>query len=138
MRKDTEMAKGNLIINNDWNAMFQNLPDDKAGQLIKALLACHNGVGTEIDDPVLSAVFEWIKVHPTKEERPRNTPEYRRFRKDVLNRDGYTCQICGCQKRIMHVHHIKPFAFFANLRTDPDNGITLCPECHREVHHNER
>lgn len=40
--------------------MFQNLPDDKAGQLIKALLACHNGVGFEIEDPVLSAVFEMM------------------------------------------------------------------------------
>lgn len=86
MRKDTEMAKGNLIINNDWNPMFQNLPDDKAGQLIKALLACHNGVGTEIEDPVLSAVFEMMssevcenarkyeeKCKRNAENRKRNT-----------------------------------------------------------------
>lgn len=132
------MGKGNLMLNNEWGTMFQSLPDEKAGQLIKALFSIHEGDKAELDDPVLDAVAKWISSNPFEEKRPRNTPEYRRFRKKVLERDDWVCQVCGCRKRIMHVHHIKPFAFFPNLRTDVNNGITLCPECHREVHSNER
>lgn len=51
------MAKGNLMLNDEWGTMFQSLPDDKAGQLVKALYSCHNGEDVQIDDPVLSAVF---------------------------------------------------------------------------------
>lgn len=56
------MGKGNLMLNNEWGTMFQNLPDEKAGQLIKALYACHNGEDVEIDDPTLSAIFAFMSA----------------------------------------------------------------------------
>lgn len=54
------MGKGNLMLNNEWGTMFQNLPDEKAGQLIKALYACHDGEAVEMDDPTLSAIFAFM------------------------------------------------------------------------------
>lgn len=54
------MGKGNLMLNNEWGTMFQSLPDEKAGQLVKALYACHNGEDVQIDDPTLAAVFAFM------------------------------------------------------------------------------
>ena len=66
----------------------------------------------------------------------RTTSEYRSFKKAVLERDGYCCVICGATDHL-HVHHIKPFREYPELRTDIDNGITLCADCHRSVHHGD-
>lgn len=51
------MAQGKLMLNNEWNTVFQSLPDEKAGQLVKALYDCHNGDMVALDDPVLFSVF---------------------------------------------------------------------------------
>lgn len=58
---------------------------------------------------------------------------YQNWRKAVLERDFYTCQICGC-KEDLHAHHIKHFAKEIDKRFDIDNGITLCKICHQEMH----
>jgi hypothetical protein len=63
------------------------------------------------------------------------------FRKSCLNRDNYTCQGCGIkqidipktgnrQRDFLHVHHIKDWDSFPELRIEPSNGITYCWECH--------
>jgi len=50
----------------------------------------------------------------------------------VLHRDKYKCQNCGATKTELHVHHI---IFKSNGGTDfPDNLITLCEQCHRDIH----
>ena len=36
----------------------------------------------------------------------------------------------------LHVHHIKSFDKFPELRTELENGITLCGDCHYEIHYN--
>jgi 5-methylcytosine-specific restriction endonuclease McrA len=61
-------------------------------------------------------------------------------RKAAITRDNYKCQICGKKqgnkKRVLDVHHIKPFKDFngdyisANELT---NLITLCRHCHTQV-----
>ena len=61
----------------------------------------------------------------------RNSTEYKYWRVGVLIRDGRTCQCCGNKKRReLCVHHIKPFSLYPELRTDVNNGITLCRYCH--------
>jgi len=61
----------------------------------------------------------------------RNSTEYKYWRVGVLIRDGRTCQCCGNKKRReLCVHHIKPFSLYPELRTDVNNGITLCKYCH--------
>lgn len=74
--------------------------------------------------------FPWEK--PEKEQR--KTPQYAAWRTAVFERDGYRCAICGEVGGRLNAHHIKPFAKYPELRLDIDNGITLCEECHREVH----
>lgn len=68
-------------------------------------------------------------------ERVMDSPEYRKWRWTVFRRDNYTCQICG-KKVSGHIeaHHIKSWKDYPDLRYDIDNGITLCKECHKEIH----
>ena len=66
----------------------------------------------------------------------RNSPEMRKWRKAVLERDNYTCQICGASGPDveLHAHHIQPFKEYKELRFDVDNGETLCRDCHISIH----
>ena len=68
----------------------------------------------------------------------RNTAQYKKWRTLVFKRDDYTCQHCGIRGGELNAHHVKPFAKYKNLRYDVDNGLTLCVECHRNVHKRSR
>ena len=49
----------------------------------------------------------------------------------VLERDGFTCQLCG-SRRNLEVHHIRP-----RSRGGDDaeaNLVTLCQGCHKDTH----
>ncbi len=61
----------------------------------------------------------------------RNTPEYWAWRKQVFERDNYTCQDCGERGKRIQADHIKKYADFPELRLDLNNGRTLCEECHK-------
>lgn len=63
----------------------------------------------------------------------RANTDYKKWREDVLERDSYRCQICG-SRNDLEAHHIKPFAQYPDLRTNLNNGMTLCKSCHRELH----
>ena len=56
------MAKNNFLLSDDWQELFDALPDDKAGQLIKAAFAFHTGNEVKLTDPVLKAVFVMIRT----------------------------------------------------------------------------
>lgn len=63
----------------------------------------------------------------------------RAFVAGVLKRDGYRCRRCGDGnrgRRLLHAHHIKPWAGNPSLRLDPENALTLCRPCHSWVHSN--
>jgi 5-methylcytosine-specific restriction endonuclease McrA len=73
-------------------------------------------------------------VNRIRPKRPRfrlNREAYTQLRRQVLQRDGWRCQICG-SKQNLHVHH-------KQLRSqqgddDDSNLITLCAACHQELH----
>ena len=60
-------------------------------------------------------------------------PGYFNWVKTILKRDMFTCQKCGSNRKLC-VHHINNYANFKNERLNVDNGITLCQECHKEIH----
>jgi len=55
------------------------------------------------------------------------------WKRKVKERDNHTCQKCG-SKEFLQVHHINNFKDFEEQRTDINNGITLCQECHKAIH----
>lgn len=70
-------------------------------------------------------------------------PGWAKIRLQVRTRDGFRCQMCGCQEngREHNVHHRLPFRTFRDetgrvnreRANQPDNLVTLCPECHRKA-----
>jgi hypothetical protein len=67
--------------------------------------------------------------------KERNSDQYKQWRKDVFERDHYTCQKCGDKKGgNLLPHHIKSFAEYPKLRYEVSNGITFCEKCHSTEH----
>lgn len=63
----------------------------------------------------------------------RNSLAYKDWRTAVFIRDNYTCQECGSRGYNLHADHIKPFAYFPELRLVIENGRTLCVPCHKKT-----
>lgn len=78
----------------------------------------------------------------------RNCMEYKDWRKEIFQRDDFTCQHCNQIGRKLRAHHIKRFSVILeefNITTfeeaqtcvelwDTNNGITLCKKCHKKEH----
>jgi hypothetical protein len=69
----------------------------------------------------------------------RNSFEYKEWHRSVLERDRFTCVLCGLKggwhasthSRVeLHADHIKPKAIYPNELFNINNGRTLCKECH--------
>ena len=56
----------------------------------------------------------------------------------IHERNRWTCQLCHRRRSELHAHHIVPVWADISLARDPSNLTTLCDECHREVHRDER
>lgn len=54
--------KTSFVMHFMWGDIFENLPKEKAGELIQAIYRYQRTGSVAIGDPVLSAVFEMIKV----------------------------------------------------------------------------
>ena len=56
---------------------------------------------------------------------------YHELHRQVLERDGWRCQVCGSMQNLQ-VHHLK---FRSQSGGDVEqNLITLCAECHARIH----
>lgn len=72
-------------------------------------------------------------------------PEWPAIREQIVARDGGRCRRCGAASQPGHpleVHHLTPLRTFLaqypravalQLAHAPENLLTLCPECHRQV-----
>ena len=71
------------------------------------------------------------RIRP-KRPRLRLDPEvYDQLRKQVLQRDGWRCQLCG-SKENLHVHHKQLRS--QQGKDEESNLITLCASCHEKLH----
>jgi 5-methylcytosine-specific restriction endonuclease McrA len=76
-------------------------------------------------------------MNATRRKSPRlrlDSESYRKLHRQVLERDGWRCQICGSMQQLQ-VHHLK---FRRQSGGDEEqNLITLCAECHLRIHSND-
>jgi 5-methylcytosine-specific restriction endonuclease McrA len=56
---------------------------------------------------------------------------YRKLHRQMLERDGWRCQMCGGMQHLQ-VHHLKPRSHSGS--DVEQNLITLCAECHERAH----
>lgn len=70
--------------------------------------------------------------YATEDLTARSRRAIQHWKKAVLKRDKHTCIGCGTIENL-EIHHIKPYSTHIELRTDIDNGQTLCEDCHKET-----
>lgn len=74
----------------------------------------------------------------TDEERikGRTSDSYLKFIRTVLERDKFTCVCCDkyTTKHDLEVHHLNGYEWFEEGRTDINNAVTLCKNCHSNFH----
>lgn len=78
--------------------------------------------------------WNWKGGVTPENKRARNSKEYKNWRIAVFERDHYTCQVCGTVGRKLNAHHKKKWSEYPELRYFVSNGITLCEDCHRDIH----
>lgn len=62
------------------------------------------------------------------------SPKWQKKRLEILNRDNFTCQICGATDKQLHVHHTTYISGKEIWDYNDFQLITLCDECHKEEH----
>lgn len=76
----------------------------------------------------------WRNGISLQNKTERQGSEYIKWRKAVLSKDNYTCQICGIRGGHLSAHHIKSWTEYPALRYDVENGQCLHYDCHMELH----
>lgn len=75
----------------------------------------------------------WRGGVTSESKKIRTSKAYKDWRVAVFERDNYTCQDCGSRGVELQADHIKPFAYFVELRLVLENGRTLCVPCHKNT-----
>jgi len=64
-------------------------------------------------------------------------PEWKQLRREILERDDFTCRFCGRGGRfsdyLLEVHHI--IWRRHGGQDQPSNLMTICVECHDKLHY---
>lgn len=79
----------------------------------------------------------WQGGHSPERQSEYAKSVWKELAKSILKRDNYICQGCGAKhekENRLVVHHIKQWAKYPKLRFEPNNLITLCERCHKNVH----
>jgi 5-methylcytosine-specific restriction endonuclease McrA len=70
-------------------------------------------------------------IRPKSPRLRLDSKSYSELHRQVLERDGWRCQVCGSMQNLQ-VHHLK---FRSQSGGDVEqNLITLCGECHAQMH----
>lgn len=77
-------------------------------------------------------------VSRTERNNFMQTSEYQTWRKTILERDGYKCQMPLCGRGgYLNVNLILRYADYPLYRLAIKNGITLCRPCHTSIYNKE-
>lgn len=72
---------------------------------------------------------------PEEREQARKYEDYYVWRKLTFDRDKFSCQKCGDNRGgNLVAHHILNYSEYPELRTELNNSITFCKECHTNFH----
>jgi hypothetical protein len=129
-------------------ARFDNRRNRKSllAPSVQHKLDCHLTIIRKVCNilPVDRIIVETAKFDPHKLKNPNisgvdyqygDATGFYNVKAAVLNRDTYSCQICGTKDTRLEVHHIR---FRSQGGSNSmDNLVTLCKECHGKVHSGE-
>ena len=73
------------------------------------------------------------KERANEREVAKSLPEYKEWRRNVFQRDNYTCQFCHEKGGKLVADHIEPWCKKVEKRYTLSNGRTLCEKCHRQT-----
>ena len=65
----------------------------------------------------------------TKKKTPTTRTQLKNWSREVRDRDGNKCFLCGSTEHLQ-AHHILPKHGWKDYRLDLQNGIALCAKCH--------
>jgi len=74
-----------------------------------------------------------VRDYPRGSKIYKDNPRSKELRGMAIDRDEDRCQICGCAVGL-EVHHIVPCIENPMIANDLDNVITLCKDCHKNIH----
>lgn len=76
--------------------------------------------------------INWKGGISSETDKIRGSMEMNLWRKEVFKRDAFRCLDCGDNKGgNLEADHIFQFSKYPRLRFMPENGQTLCKECHK-------
>jgi 5-methylcytosine-specific restriction endonuclease McrA len=84
--------------------------------------------------------YNWQGGKSKEYDKFRNSRKWFKFRREVFERDKYTCQKCGFKNgkgikhRDLHPHHLKSATKYPKLMLKKENVTTLCHNCHGKIH----
>ena len=68
-------------------------------------------------------------------EKGRFIQGYDDFVRGVFERDNYTCQCCNKRGGVkLNAHHLNGYNWDIENRTNVNNAVTLCEDCHKDFH----
>ncbi len=107
---------------------YETLPEAEAGS--ECLSECEPGFGSESRcGSQQKRRWQNAKLR----FNPKSRYASRAQRTELLRRDGWCCRTPGCPNRVwLHLHHVHEYA--QGGETSPDNLLSLCSGCHRNVH----
>lgn len=60
-------------------------------------------------------------------------PYWQRKRLEIMQRDNFTCTVCGSTKRTLTVHHLCYLPETHAWEYDDELMVTICKKCHSEI-----
>lgn len=62
------------------------------------------------------------------------SPKWQKRRLEILNRDNFSCRLCGDKESQLHVHHLRYEKGADPWDYSDISLVTVCENCHEELH----